>query len=96
MTTAQAAEHAKANGIAPMDPSTANKHIRRMSSVLRWAEQEEYVPRNVAIGLKVAAPEIDAGARAGRSRSSSCARFQHPALHGLPGDQYGYMVPGRT
>jgi integrase len=97
MTTLAAAEHAKANQIAPMDPSTANKHIRRMSSVLRWAEQEQYVPRNVAIGLKVATPEIDArSARRPLSVEQLRRIFSTPLYTGCQDDQYGYMVPGPT
>jgi integrase len=60
LTTMQAAEHAKANGIAPMDPTTANKHLGRMSSMLRWAEREDFITRNPAAGLKVAKPQTDA------------------------------------
>jgi integrase len=60
LTTMQAAEHAKANGIEPMDPTTANKHIGRMSSMLRWAEREDFITRNPAAGLKVAKPQTDA------------------------------------
>jgi hypothetical protein len=60
LTTMQAAEHAKTNGIEPMDPTTANKHIGRMSSMLRWAEREDFIARNPAAGLKVAKPQTDA------------------------------------
>jgi integrase len=55
----QVAEHAREHDIAPMDPATANSYLQRLSTLLRWAEREELVDRNPAVGLRVAEPEGD-------------------------------------
>ena len=44
-----------------MDPATANAYLQRLSTMLRWAEREEYTTKNPAIGLRVAEPEGDPG-----------------------------------
>lgn len=59
VTTVEAAEHARQHGIEPMAPKTANQHISRMSTILRWAEREEHIDRNPAAGLRVSAPETN-------------------------------------
>jgi integrase len=58
-TLRQAAQHAQANNVAPLNPRTANGYIRRMTRMLRWATKEEYIDRNPAEELAVAAPEVD-------------------------------------
>jgi integrase len=58
-TTMEAAEHARQRHLPPMAPKTANQHISRMSTILRWAEREEHIDRNPAAGLRVSAPETN-------------------------------------
>jgi len=95
MTTMEAAEHAKANGIAPMDPTTANKHVSRLSTMLRWAEREDFIAKNHAAGLKVAKPQSDIrDARRRFSIDQLKAIFAAPLYTGCKDDQAGYMVPG--
>jgi hypothetical protein len=55
-----AAELARDKGLTPMDPATANAYLGRLSTLMRWAEREEYIAKNPAVGLTVAAPETDA------------------------------------
>jgi hypothetical protein len=95
MTTAQAAEHARVNGIAPMHPATSNKHVRQPSSVLRWGELEHYVDRNVAVGLTVSAPEGDPrDVRRPLAPDQLRRIFDAPLYRGCQDDQSGYAVPG--
>jgi hypothetical protein len=56
LTLPQAAQYAREHGIPPMDPATANAYLSRLSTLLRWAEREEYLDRNPAVGLRVAEP----------------------------------------
>jgi integrase len=42
-----------------MDPATSNAYLQRLSTMLRWAEREEHLSKNPAVGLRVAAPEGD-------------------------------------
>ena len=56
---AEVVEHAKAHGIPPMDPATGNAYLQRQSTLLRWAEREEYITKNPAVGLRMAEPEGD-------------------------------------
>jgi integrase len=59
MTLLQAAEHARANGLAPMNPATANAYLGRLSTMLKWAARQWLIERNPAEGLTVAEPEGD-------------------------------------
>jgi len=58
MTLVEAAQHAERQGLAPMNPITANGHLNKLSTLLRWAEREEYIDRNPAVGFKIATPTI--------------------------------------
>jgi integrase len=55
----EVAEHARKHALAPMDPATSNAYLQRLSTMLRWAEREEHLTRNPAVGLRVAQPEGD-------------------------------------
>jgi hypothetical protein len=52
----EVAEHARKHALAPMDPATSNAYLQRLSTMLRWAEREEHLTRNPAVGLRVSAP----------------------------------------
>jgi hypothetical protein len=54
MTLAQAAEHAKAHGLPPLNDKTAQKHLAQTSALFRWAVAEEFMPSNPAERLTVA------------------------------------------
>lgn len=92
---AKVAEHARRHNIAPMRVTTANKHIRRLSSFLGWAAREEYIPRNPAVGLAIAAPEDDP--RDGRrplTPEQIIKIFDAPLYRGCLDDGPGYATPG--
>jgi hypothetical protein len=46
-----AAELARNKGLTPMDPATANAYLGRLSTLMRWAEREEYIAKDPAVGL---------------------------------------------
>ncbi len=50
---------AEARGLRPMAARTANAYLTKLSALFRWAEREEFVARNPAVGLKVAEPEAN-------------------------------------
>jgi integrase len=94
-TLVQAAEHARAHNIAPMNPKTANQHLARLASMLKWALQEEHMDRNPAASLKVAALETDPRhARRPLTIDQLRRVFDAPLYRGCKDDQNGYMVPG--
>ena len=82
LTLAEAAEHARQHGIAPMDPATANAYLSRLSTLVRWAQREEYLDRNPAIGLRVSEPEGDPR----HARNPFSADQLRRILSGLPGE----------
>jgi integrase len=94
-TLAHAAEQARAAGIAPMHPRTANKHVYRLSTMLKWAMGEEHADRNPALGLRVAAPKSDPrDARRPFSIEQLRKIFSAPLYTGCKDDQAGYAEPG--
>jgi len=52
----QVAAMARERGITAMAPRTANAYLHKLSALFRWAEREEYIDRNPAVGLRVAEP----------------------------------------
>ncbi len=70
---------AEARGLRPMAARTANAYLTKLSALFRWAEREEFVARNPAVGLKVAEPEGDKrDARRPFSTEQLCAIFNAP------------------
>ncbi len=73
------ADTAEARGLRPMAARTANAYLTKLSALFRWAEREEFVDRNPAVGLKVAEPEADKrDARRPFSTEQLCAIFNAP------------------
>jgi len=94
-TLVQAAEHARAHDIAPMNPKTANQHLARLASMWGWALQEEFLDRNPAAGLKVSAPETDPRhARRPLTIDQLKKVYNVPLYRGCQDDQNGYSKPG--
>ena len=54
MRFADLAEKAKAEGLKPMSPTTANNHLHSISSVFHYAVKEELVDKNRAHGMRIA------------------------------------------
>ena len=73
-TLVQAAEHAKTHNIPAMNPKTANQHLSRLASMLKWAVQEGRSSRTEILPPASGSPRRRPTrvTRAGRSRSSSC------------------------
>jgi integrase len=95
MALERAAGRARARGLAPMKPVTANGHLNKLSTMLRWAEREEYLSKNPAVGLKVAAPETSRReARRPFTVDELNAIFSAPLYTGCRDDEGGYAVPG--
>lgn len=63
MTLEQAATAGEKDGAPTMRARTVNAHLGRISSFLKWSQQEGYVARNPAEGLRVARDVSAAGAR---------------------------------
>ncbi len=95
MTLVEAAEHAHRQGLAPLNPVTANSHLSKLSALLRWAEREEYIERNPAVGLRVAAPEQSKrDARRPFGAEQLVRIFNAPLYTGCQDDEAGYARPG--
>jgi hypothetical protein len=54
LTLTQAAEHAKAIGLAPVHAQTASRHLIQMGVLFNWAVQEDFMAMNPGEGLKIA------------------------------------------
>ena len=94
-TLVEAAEYAHRRGLAPLSPVTANSHLSKLSAFLRWAEREEYIDRNPAVGLRVAAPEQSKrDARRPFSTDQLVQIFNAPLYIGCEDDEAGYARPG--
>jgi integrase len=90
----EVAELARDKGLTPMDPATANAYLGRLSTLMRWAEREEYIARNPAVGLTVAAPETDAReARLPFSIDQLNAIFRTPPCDGSGERNSRFWVP---
>jgi integrase len=86
MSLIQAAEHARTDGIAPMNPATANAYLSRLSTMFKWAVRQWLIERNPAEGLTVAEPEGDPrSARAPFSLDQLKAIFAPPRYSQLKG-----------
>jgi integrase len=83
----EVAEHARQRSLPPMAPKTANQHINRMSTILRWAEREEHIDRNPGAGLRVSAPETNPR-DARRPFATEQLQLMVSALPGLSGGQF--------
>jgi integrase len=95
MTLVQAAEHAGATDLKPLNPVTANGHLGKLSTLLRWAEREDYLSKNPAVGLKVAAPEASKReARRPFTLDELNAIFSAPLYTGCRDDEAGYAISG--
>jgi integrase len=95
MTLVEAARHAEKHHLEPMKPVTANGHLNKLSTLLRWAEREEYIDRNPAIGLSVAAPAINRReARKSFTSGQLNAIFQAPIYTGCINDERSYSKAG--
>jgi integrase len=77
-----------------MTIKTANQHVARLSTMLKWAELEEYTPRNVAAGLQRTEPGDPRDARHPFASWQLGAIFTAPLYTGCRDDEMGYAVPG--
>lgn len=94
-TLVAAARYAREHGVRPMTPVTANKYLNQLSTLLRWAEREEYIDKNPAVGLRIIPPAADRrDARRPFSTEQLNGIFSAPLFTGCRDDGTGYARPG--
>ncbi|HUC64779.1 MAG TPA: site-specific integrase [Stellaceae bacterium] len=95
MTLAQVADHAKTNGLAPLNVQTQQKHLAQTSALFRWAVAEEFMASNPAERLTVAGtgPKTKARRRPYSTEQLNLI-FRAPLFAGCEDDERGYAAPG--
>ncbi|HQS97890.1 MAG TPA: hypothetical protein PK823_15510, partial [Novosphingobium sp.] len=96
MTPREAAEHAAATGIAPMSVANINEYMNKLSVLLNWALREEWVTRNSASGIRVAASTSRRDRRRPFSIQQLTRIFNAPLYRGCRDDEHNYAKVGKS
>nr|WP_294534861.1 site-specific integrase [uncultured Rhodoblastus sp.] len=89
-------ERAKAEGLAPMSPTTVNLHLVVLSALFNWAENEGIISKNPARGLRVVDPVRKKDKRKPFSTEQLTGIFSAPLFRGCVDDEAGYASPGEN
>lgn len=88
-------EHARTNGLSPMNTVTLNGYLGKLSTMMRWAEREEFIDKNPAVGLRVAGTEVSKReARRPFSPEQLRRIFNAPLYVGCVDDEANYAHAG--
>jgi integrase len=89
-----AAQLAKAEGHDPMSPTTVNAYLNKLSALFNWAENEGYIDKNPARGLRVIDPVRKKDKRQPFSTEQLTKIFNAPLYRGCVDDEAGYAHAG--
>ncbi len=92
---AEAARRAEENELPKLNPKTVASHLQKVSTLFRWAEDEDYVERNLARGLA----DPGAGTHSEDDRHPFSIEelqkiFSAPLFSGCIDDQRNHARPG--
>ncbi len=91
----RAAEIGRAQGLPPLSPTAANSYLTNLSALFNYAVREEYLDKNPAAGLRVAAPETAPEERKEPFTLEQLQRiFAAPLYTGCVDDEEGWSRPG--
>jgi integrase len=90
----EAADHAKAHGLAPLNVQTQQTHMSHMAVLFKYAFAEDYTESNPADGLTVASGAPKKTARRPYTLAQLQAIFAAPLFTGCQDDERGYAMSG--
>ncbi|MCW2286755.1 integrase [Rhodoblastus acidophilus] len=91
----EAAERAKVEGRRPMSATTVNGYLNKLSALFNWAENEGYILKNPARGLRVVDPVRKKDKRLPFTNEQLTRIFHAPLYTGCMDDEAGYAHPGK-
>ncbi|PPQ36681.1 hypothetical protein CH337_07555 [Rhodoblastus acidophilus] len=95
LSAREAAERAKAEGRRPMSATTVNGYLNKLSALFNWAENEGYIFKNPARGLRVVDPVRKKDKRQPFTNEQLTRIFNAPLYKGCVDDEAGYAHPGK-
>ncbi|PPQ34618.1 hypothetical protein CH337_22320 [Rhodoblastus acidophilus] len=79
-----------------MSPTTVNGYLNKLSALLHWAENEGYIVKNPARGLRVIDPVRKKDKRQPFSTEQLTRIFNAPLYRGCVDDDAGYATSGKN